>query len=162
MTDEISQTFQSEKEYGSLKTLTLLTYIGCGIGAIYIMATPFIMSFSEKMLNRAATAGQDLTASQAKKIEDGRRALELAQANLVPLLIIGSIGIIACFIGALWMRKLKKEGYYLYLAGEILPVIAGFILMGTGQFTGVVSMVIGLAIPIVFVILYSVNFKYLK
>lgn len=162
MADLITDETVTEKKYGSLKTLTLLTFIGSGLALVYILFTPWLLNFSSRMLNQAASSGKELTASEAQKIADGHKAIDLAQANLVPLMVIGFIATVACIVGAIWMRKLKKEGYYLYLAGEILPLIAGFILMGTGQFTGVVSMVIGLAIPVVFVILYSVNFKYLK
>jgi len=162
MTDLLADETMTEKNYGSLKTLTLLTFIGSGLALVYIMITPWILSFSSRMLDQASSSGKELTASQAQKIADGHKAIDLAQANLVPLMIIGFIATVACIIGALWMRQLKKEGYYLYLAGEILPLIAGFVLMGTGQFTGVVSMIIALVIPLVFVILYSVNLKYMK
>jgi len=162
MTDLITDETETERNYGGLKTLTLLTFIGSGISLVYILITPWFLNFSSRMLDQATSSGKELTASQAQKIADGHKALDLAKANLVPLMVIGFIATVACIIGAMWMRKLKKEGYYLYLAGEILPLIAGFILMGTAQFTGVVSMVIALAIPIVFIILYTTNFKYLK
>jgi hypothetical protein len=162
MDDAMSTGPEPEKKYGSLKTLTLLTFIGSGIAFLYILFTPAILNWSLKMIDRAQSSGQEMSASQLQKISDGKKAIELAQANLVPLLIIGLLATIACVIGAIWMRKLRKDGFYLYLAAEILPIIAGFILMGMGQYNGIFSMIIGLAIPIVFIILYSVNFKYLK
>ena len=162
MADLITDETFDEKKYGSLKTLTLLTFIGSGLALLYILVTPWLLSFYARLLNQATTSGRELTASEAQKIADGHRAIDLAQANMVPLMIIGIIATVGCIIGAMWMRKLKKEGYYIYLAGEILPIIAGFVLMGTGQFNGVLSVIIALCIPVLFIILYSVNFKYLK
>ncbi len=162
MADLLSEMTEPEKQYGGLKTLTLLTFIGSGIALLYILFTPALLNWSSKMLDQTQSSGTELSPSQLQKIADGRRAIELAQANLIPLMVVGIVATIACILGAIWMRKLRKDGYYLYLAGEILPVIAGFVLMGMKQFNGVVSMVIGLAVPIVFIILYSVNFKYLK
>jgi hypothetical protein len=79
---------------------------------------------------------------------------------MIPLITIGMFGIVACFVGALWMRKLKKEGYWVYVTGEILPIIGSFILLGTAQFTDWKSY-LQLVIPIVFVTLYSFQRKYL-
>jgi hypothetical protein len=59
------------------------------------------------------------------------------------------------------MRKLKKDGFWIYTAGEILPLIGNFILLGTAQYTGVGSVIIGVAIPLVFIILYAMQRKYL-
>ena len=162
MTDVLSDIPGTEKQYGGLKTLTVLTFIGSGIALLYIIFTPALLNWSLKMMDQAQSSGREMSASDLQKIADGRRAIELARANLVPLMIVGIVATIACIVGAMWMRKLKKDGFYIYLAGEILPIIAGFVLMGMNQYTGVFSMVIGLAIPIVFIILYSVNVKYLK
>jgi hypothetical protein len=74
---------------------------------------------------------------------------------------IGFISIVLCFVGALWMRKLKKDGYWLYVVGEILPVLGGLILLGTSQFTGVVSILMGVGIPLLFIFLYTMHKKFL-
>ena len=71
------------------------------------------------------------------------------------------VGIILCFIGALWMRKFKKDGYWMYVAGELTPIIGSLLLLGTAQFTGVVSVLLGVGIPVLFVILYTTQRKYL-
>jgi hypothetical protein len=61
------------------------------------------------------------------------------------------------------MRKLKKEGFYIYTVGELIPVIAGALLLGfSTQFNGVMSYIIGLGIPVLFIILYANNLKHLK
>jgi hypothetical protein len=49
----------------------------------------------------------------------------------------------------------------MYVAGEIAPLIAGVIIMGTGQYTSIWSVILGVGIPVLFVILYTVQRKYL-
>lgn len=143
-----------------LNVLTILTFIGSAIGAIFTLATPWLMKFSLNMMNKAAESGTDLTPKQSADMEVSKRAIELTQANIVPLLAIGMVGIVLCFVGALMMRKLKKDGFWIYVAGQVLPIIGSLVLMGMAQFTGVTSYIMFL-IPIVFVVLYSMQRKYL-
>jgi membrane-associated phospholipid phosphatase len=102
-----------------------------------------------------------LTVKQAEEMQKGRAALELATQNMIPLMAIGLAGIVLCFIGALWMRKFKKDGYWMYVAGELAPVLGSFLIMGTAQFSGVMSVVAGIGIPVIFVILYTMQRKHL-
>jgi hypothetical protein len=79
------------------------------------------------------------------------------------LILIGLVGIILCFYGAMNMRKLKKDGFYIYTVGELLPVLASTVLLGfSTQFNGVFSYILGIGIPLLFVFLYSRNLQYLK
>jgi hypothetical protein len=59
------------------------------------------------------------------------------------------------------MRKYKKDGYLMYVIGELAPLIGSLFIMGTSQYTGVFSVLIGLGIPFLFVILYTLQRKYL-
>ena len=74
---------------------------------------------------------------------------------------ISIVGIVLCVVGAVWMRKLKKDGFWIYTAGEILPLIGSFILLGTKQYTGVTSIIFGVGIPVLFIVLYARQRKYL-
>jgi hypothetical protein len=57
------------------------------------------------------------------------------------------------------MRKLKKQGYFLWLIGEILPWVAMFIFIG-GVFLKT-FMVWFLIFPVLFIILYTLQRKHL-
>lgn len=142
-----------------LNVLTILTFIGCAIFGLFTIFTPWILKFSASMLDKASSSGKDLTSKQIDDLEKGRAALELSQINMVPILILGLVGIILCFIGALMMRKLKKDGFWLYIAGQIVPLIGNFVLLGTAQFTSAWSY-IGLAFPLLFIYLYFTQMKY--
>jgi len=144
-----------------LNVLTILTFIGCGIFGLFTLLSPVINKFFLGMIDKAASSGQDLSAKQLAEMEKGRAALELANQNVIPLMAIGMIGIILCFVGALWMRKFKKDGYWMYVAGELAPILGTVLIMGTAQFTSIWSILFGIGIPCLFVILYTMQRKYL-
>ena len=152
--------FQTQTLPSGLNVLTILTFIGCALGAIFTLATPWLMKFSLSMINKAAETGTDLTPKQIADAEASKKVIELTQANMTPLLLIGAAGIVLCFIGALMMRKLKKDGFLIYVAGQVLPIVGSLALLGMAQFTGATSYIMFL-IPIVFIILYSMQRKYL-
>ena len=150
----------SKKLPGSLNVLTILTFIGCAFGLLWTAAAPFFFKFFGGMMEKAAS-NPDVTAKQLEEMQKGRASMEIMQANIVPIVITGLAGIILCFVGALWMRKLKKDGYWLYLGGQILPLAAGLIILGTSQITGVMSVLLGYGIPVLFIVLYTLQRKYL-
>jgi hypothetical protein len=143
-----------------LNVLTILTFIGCAFYALATLATPWLMNFSLKMMDKAASGSADLSQAKVAELEQSRALIELTKANMIPLLAIGLIGIGLCFAGALMMRKYKKDGFWIYVAGQIIPLVGSFALLGTKQFTGVTSY-IGLIFPIVFIVLYSLQRKHL-
>lgn len=145
----------------AINILTILTFVGCGIGFILILFMPMLNKFFLGMMEKAASSGEDIPASKLAEMQEGRALIELTQANMMPIMAIGLIGIALCTWGAIWMRKLKKDGYWIYVGGEILPLIGNFILLGTAQFTGVVSIIMAVGIPLLFVALYSMQRKFL-
>jgi len=84
------------------------------------------------------------------------------------LLISGLVFTTLCLISAFQMRKLKKLGYYLYLIGEIAPIVVSAGLFGglsggsSNSAMTIFGVIIGIGIPVVFVILYSTQLKYLE
>jgi hypothetical protein len=144
-----------------LNVLTILTFIGCIVFGILNLLTPVIYNFFKGFMDKAVNSGAELSDKQLADIEKGRAVMELQHQNMIPLMVIGMAGIILCFVGALWMRKYKKDGYWMYVAGEIAPVIGSFFLLGTAQFTGVFSVIIGIGLPILFVVLYTMQRKHL-
>ena len=154
------QNYERTKLPTGLNVLTILTFIGCGVFGLITLCTPLINDFMLKYLNKELTSGKDFSAKDIVRMEEGKAAIELTQQNLIPLMVIGMIGIILCFVGALWMRKYKKDGFWLYVAGEIAPVIAVAFILGFDQYKSVGSL-LGVIVPVVFVILYSFQRKYL-
>jgi len=144
-----------------IKTLTTLTFIGSGLSLVIVGLTPFLNKLFLGFMEKARTSGSELTAKQIEDMEKGQAVMELTSANMIPLMVIGFVSIALCVLGAVWMRKLKKDGFWIYVGGELLPVVGNFILLGTDQFTGVSSVVMAVAIPLVFIALYFRQMKYL-
>jgi hypothetical protein len=163
-TRDLTHSFETDTDQKKLPSginiLTILTFIGCGLGLIITAFMPMLYKFSLGFMDKAA-ANEDISAKDLADIEQQQNAIELAQANIVPLMIISFVGIILCLIGAIWMRKLKRDGYWLYVAGELLPVIGGLIILGTTQYTSITSIVFGIGIPLLFILLYTMQRKFL-
>ena len=165
--NEINQTADIDFNAGEkpvlpsgLKVLTILTFVGCAIGFIssiwtYVNAEKSyrqLVEAQDKMADAPAWAkgmmGPDM-------LEMSKRSME----NKLPLLILGLVATALCLYGALEMRKLKKQGFILWLVGEVLPILAGIIFLGIGIFKGFA--LIGILFPVVFIILYLAQRKYL-
>jgi hypothetical protein len=160
--DYTQQTGQKKKLPGSLNVLTILTFIGCGIGLLWSLAAGPFMRWSLSMMQKAQEQG-NMTEKQLTDMEKGKIAIDKFLDNQWPLLTVGLVGILLCFYGALQMRKLKKEGFYIYILGQIIPLIGGTLLVGFSvQFSGVMAYVLGLGLPLLFIILYATNLKYMK
>ncbi len=149
---------------GSLKTLTVLTFIGCGIG---LLGTLYNIISGKKNLD---TMEKMQGSEQLEKMPDFLKkmytpeAVELTRIgyeNRIPLTIISLVAIALCLYGAIQMRALKKQGYSLWLIGELLPIIGTVIFIGTAAFSNF-SGIILLSIVALFVLLYSLQLKYLR
>jgi hypothetical protein len=147
---------------GTLNTLTILTYIGCGIGLIlslitFIKAQAFYDDLLAKQGNLDNASDFERKMASPERIEMARKMLE----NKMPLLLLSLVGYALCLYGANQMRQRKKMGFSLYVIGEIVPVVALFIFIGTGAMMGV-TLVTSLIFPAVFIILYATQLKHLS
>ncbi|MDB5203728.1 MAG: hypothetical protein JWQ27_3137 [Ferruginibacter sp.] len=142
----------------TLNILTILTFIGCSLLALFTLATPWFMKFSKNMMEKANSS--DMTPKQLEDMRKGAEQIAKTEQNMVPIIAMSLVGIGLCFAGAYMMRKLKKDGYWLYLAGQAIPLIGGLVIMGTDQY-GDWKAYIGLAIVALFVALYTSQKKYL-
>src|ERR1700712_3105124 len=122
-----------------LNVLNILTFLGCALVLIFgVLSFVNGKANLDKMEETINSPNYDSMPAMAKKfmnpemLEMTRKGYE----NRVPILAIGLIGIGLCFYGALQMRQLKKQGYYLYLVGEILPIIPSVIFLGISSLTG--------------------------
>jgi len=145
---------------GTLNVLTILTFIGCGIGLIgsiyaYITAPSAYQKAvdAQAQLDSGPAFVKNLVGSHL--VENAAKSLEYR----LPILIVSLLSCAICLYGALVMRKLKKEGFAFYAVGEVLPVIASFFLIGASVFAGIAML--GVLIPVVFIILYASQIKHL-
>ncbi len=143
-----------------LNVLTILTFIGSGLGFIGALWTYFN---AEKSYKNVVDAQSKMTEAPAwAKNLMGPDMLELSRKsmeNKLPIMLLTIVGVALCLYGALEMRKLKKQGFILWLVGEVLPVVGGILFIGAGMFKGFA--LIGIVFPIIFIILYLMQKKHL-
>jgi uncharacterized membrane protein (DUF2068 family) len=142
-----------------LNVLTILTFIGC-VWELYSTISNFFGG--KKGLDEFEKAQDKLAEAPAwaKKFAGPEVHEMMLQAlnNKIPVVIIGLIAVTLCIYGALQMRKLKKEGYLLWLVGELLPFISSAIFIPAFFSTIFIYFSI---FPMLFIILYTLQRKYL-
>lgn len=144
-----------------LKTLTLLTLIGSALQILQGIWGYFGAQKNYDDLVKAQSQMQD--APEMVKKMMGPEMVEMAQKAVqykLPIMLMAVVGGALCLYGALQMRKLKKDGYTIWLAGELLPVIGGFLLLGGSAMTGWMT-TISMIFPMIFIILYTLQRKHL-
>ena len=121
-----------------------------------------MMELGIKMADRPEVA-EKMSDKELADMEKLKSMYDLMTSNWIAYLIPSLIGVALCFFGALQMRKLKKQGFYTYVIGQILPIVGSAIVLGfSNQFSNTSSYIFGLAVPILFIFLYSRNLKYLS
>jgi hypothetical protein len=143
-----------------LNVLTIFTFIGCAFGLYSAIKDFFtgpdalekLKSSQEKMADAPSwvkkLTGPEVQEMMAKAIE-----------NKIPMIAINLVALSLCVFGAIEMRKLKKQGYFIWLLGEVLPIIATAIFLPV-FFNTVFAY--ALVFPLLFIILYTVQRKKLK
>ena len=138
-----------------LNVLTILTFIGSGLAII--MGLYNLSTIDDQQRNI------DLLKSMPSANFFGPEFIQTAQIALDNIYLLQGTGILAaimCLVGAFLMRKLQKNGYYLYIVASAASVAVPMAVVGFG-FMGMVILV-GAIFTIAFVIMYSVNLKYLS
>lgn len=80
--------------------------------------------------------------------------------NRYLLLIVNLLATSLCLFGAIEMRKMRKNGYYLWLTGELLPILITVAIIGFNLMGGIV-LGASLLFASVFIILYGLQVKHM-
>lgn len=148
-----------------LNVLTILTFIG---SALQLLGVVFGFlnaqkSYDEKDKMLAQMNSGEMPAWAKSFMPNPENYEEMLTKNLenkIPMLIIGLAAISLCVFGAMQMRKLKKQGFLIYLVGQILPFITTALFVGMFMFSGV-AFAVGSGITILFILLYLTQRKHL-
>lgn len=152
--------FDKPKLTKTLNILTILTIIGSAIFLISVLLMPTCTRFSKKMMAKAAESGQQMSPKDMEKIREANAQLEIVEKNMVPYIAINVLGAGLCLFGAVMMRKLKKDGYWLYIAGQVLPWVGNILVLGVAYFTGqMMNTLFMLMITLLFIVLYTTQRK---
>ena len=141
-----------------LKVLTVLTFIGSALqlfGSIYNYVNA--QKSYEGMDKLIEQINSDSMPSWAKAmVGDPAHLVEMitkSYQNRVPIVLLSVVAVALCVMGAIQMRKLKKQGFLFYTIGELLPFLTQFILIGAFSFSGM-FFIIGTCISLFFILMY--------
>ena len=160
--DVLTPADEPKKLSDMLNVLTILTFVGCGIGllsSVYSFCTA--ASSYEKMLQVQDKLDQMPDFAKKMMGPDMLELMRKTMENRVPILLVALVGYALCTWGAMQMRKFKKTGFGIYVVGELLPIVVTMLLIGMGAFQGF-SMALALGFPLVFIILYATQLKHLS
>ena len=146
-----------------LNVLTILSFIGC---ALQLLGSGWGFFSAQKsyegMDKMIEQMNSDSMPSWAKSMMgDPEHLVEMitkSYENRIPIFLLSLVAVGLCFYGALQMRKLKKQGYLLYVIGEILPFLIQALFIGMFTLTGM-GMIVGVCIAGLFILLYTMQRK---
>jgi hypothetical protein len=140
-----------------LNVLTILTFIGSAFGFLGGLWGYFtVCKSAEKLANQEMPdMGGMLGNMMEKAIEMSIKQCD----NRLVILVSTLVTVALCFFGALMMRRLKKQGFIIYILGELIGPASMAAILGASVFSGM--MIIGAIIPFVMIILYATQQKYM-
>lgn len=153
-----------------LKVLCILTFIGSGYGIINSAITYFKADDIAKIFTEAKSqVNEDIKRKNSQNPEKVNfvskimnNASEISTPENLRKTSIGNcITSMLCLIGALFMWRLRRIGFYIYVLGTIISIILPFYLFGSNFLTNISAGFLGF-IGLMFVIFYAMNIKSLK
>lgn len=142
-----------------LNVLTILTYVGSGLGILSGIYSYFTICNSVETFEELE--GLSSMDGLAGRMMEGAMELATKQCDSRLLILIATLAACALTIyGAMQMRNLKKQGFTLYAVGELLLPVVTIILLGSGALSGML-MATSFVFPIIFIVLYFTQRKYL-
>ena len=149
-----------------LSVLCILTWICCGLLLVFTVWGVVAKPSPEEQYEQVEKM-REINPEMAEQME---AAFELQdQGNQTVGLALNLVALALAAGGAYMMWQLKRTGFYVYLAGEILPYF-GFLTGGSEMMLAsmggqaMAAIVIGLMVlfDLIFIILYAVNLKHMR
>jgi len=153
-----------------LTVLCILTFIGSGWGFLSNLNNYRHAGLSSEVVSTALDSAQ----SQIRKDAAGNPGAEIADRMLSgaremadPYKIRKNalFGLVACLLtlgGGFLMFQMRKPGFWLYLLGTGISVMAPLVVFGADNIVGIVMGSGTGLIGIVFCVLYAVNLKHMR
>ncbi|MBS1660134.1 MAG: hypothetical protein JST68_03685 [Bacteroidetes bacterium] len=151
---------EPRKPSETLKVISVLTFIGSGLA---ILAQLYSFFTAQKSYDTVVQMQDkmDQAPDFVKKmmgpdpVGTARKTLEAK----TPMLIIAIVASVLCIYGAMQMRQLKKQGFPVYVIGEVLPIFAYYIFIGQ---MSIFALCFSLLIAGLFIFLYASQRKYMS
>lgn len=162
-------TFEQQPEAknmtGTIRVLTILTFIGCGLAFVSGIWSLYSsgksieqIAIMQDQADQMSEVGNNVAADMMmQSIDMVRKQYE----NRYLLLIVNLLATGLCLFGALEMRKMRKNGFYLWLTGELLPIFITVAIIGFNLMGGIV-LGASLLFASVFIVLYALQLKHMS
>lgn len=168
-TSAFDAAMQGPKRPQFLTVICILSFVWCGLSFLgntwgIITNTPEKM---QENIEKMRTVYPEMADEMEQQMIENQ---ENVYMQVSPYLTY--VYILLSFLGVLMMWKLNKKGFYIYLAGELLPYL-GFIIAGKQMMAmmsgggmmksiGLISTILMVVFDAAFIIMYSVNLKHMN
>jgi len=151
-----------------ITVLCILTFIGSGWG---IISEGFKYFTADSQAVSITQTKESLSVGLEKKGKNGTpsvfsekivESLNASPKSIRMGALANATSAAFCLIGAFLMWQLKKRGFYFYLAGTVIGIISPFIIFGASNLIAIISSAAFGFFGLIFVILYSVNLRFMK
>jgi hypothetical protein len=154
---------QAKTMTATINVLSILTFIGCGIA--FISAIWSLYSSGKSMEQIALMQEQvdqmgETSETAANIMLQSIDMVKKQYDNRYLLLIVNLLSTGLCLFGAIEMRKMRKNGFYLWLTGELLPILITVAIIGFNLMGGIV-LGASLLFAGVFIVLYGLQVKHM-
>jgi hypothetical protein len=154
---------QAKTMTATINVLSILTFIGCGIA--FISAIWSLYSSGKSMEQIAIMQEQvdqmgETSETAANIMLQSIDMVKKQYDNRYLLLIVNLLSTGLCLFGAIEMRKMRKNGFYLWLTGELLPILITVAIIGFNLMGGIV-LGASLLFAGVFIVLYGLQVKHM-
>jgi len=166
---ETSAVSRPKKRPDFLTVICILTFIGSGFGIInslinYLNAD-VLTEMGQQAIDQTKAKVDAESSGEGKKLADemmsGASAM-MDKKKMKQNYLLAVLSNIMTLAGALLMFKLRKTGYWLYVAGIVVFVATPILIFGTSNLLNIgITLLFG-AIGIIFIILYSLQLKHLQ
>lgn len=143
-----------------LTVLCILTFVGTALGLIQGLFIWMMAGFYSKMFQGFGAALGNNNSNELNIVAKVFNAFSFWGVAIV-------LGSILCLVGALIMWRLKKFGYFLYIFGQIVPIVGCYLALASipaREFGSIALLYVFMfsIFPIAFIIMYGLNLKYMN
>jgi hypothetical protein len=161
----------SQRRPDFLKVLCILSFIGCGLIILMSLVGLPKLFQSEEMRMQELEQMEQISPGFSEKMADIYNDPNYTTKAITKFIIDISFNILT-LIGVILMWKLRKKGFYIYVAAELLPYVTSIIFAGDGMgilnsmpsfMSNIAYVMIALVVifDLAFIFMYSRNLKYM-
>lgn len=163
---------EEKKRPNFLTVICILSFVGCGL--VFLTSIYSLIHNTPENIEKSIEQVRQIKPEMADQMEQNMLMMqESTYAKIAPYLSF--VYLLLSFLGVLMMWKLNRKGFYIYIAGELLPYVPALFMgkemmamMGGGMNSGfmqtmiTVAAVLVILFDLVFIGMYAANLKYMK